>query len=447
MGEVTLAQILYSREDRVRRQKQLLDKYSCPIISFTMNIAGPVKNTPLIERGFTAGLQQLEAHIPEAAILHKITLRENTGCLALYVLSMDAAQIKKICVEVEEASALGRLFDLDVLTSDGQKLSRSDLRGCLVCGAPGRACAAGRVHPVSQLQSVTGQILSDFFLRADSEFIADAAVQSLIEEVKTTPKPGLVDRRNHGSHPDMCLELFLTSANALRGYFHTCFLIGQSSAGDPPEAAFAQLRHRGILAEEDMYRATGGINTHKGAIYSLGLLCGCLGRLWTPEKSPITQNALMHECSTLAAPAADADFLCAKGLTAGERMYLQSGIKGSRGEASAGFPSIQMIGIPAFQQAIAAGKSREEAGVYTLLHLITAVQDTNLLHRGGLTGANWAAETVRTILNADPFPSTKQIEQLDDAFIQRNLSPGGCADLLALIYFLCRLYDSGFIIE
>ena len=126
-------------------------------------------------------------------------------------------------------------------------------------------------------------------------------------------------------------------------------------------------------------------------------------------------------------------FKAATGKTAGERLYLQYGIRGIRGEAADGFPSVKNIGLPHFRQARAEGVSQNGAGVLTLLHLIAQVQDTTLYHRGGCDGAQWAAAAAKKLL---PCPSNAQIAQLDDAFIARNLSPGGCADLLAATYFL-----------
>jgi len=214
--EVTLSQVLQAREDRVRLQQTLLQEYGCPLICFTMNIAGPVKNSFLIQRGFQAGLQALSEALPAEAIRKQFINNAVTGCEAMYAVDMDAVQLKQICTAIEENTPLGRLFDMDVLDQNGTKLERTGLRGCIVCGAPGRSCAARRVHPVAQLQTVTNQILRDHVLLSDAARIAAKAAESLTDEVHTTPKPGLVDRRNNGSHKDMNLSHFIASANALK---------------------------------------------------------------------------------------------------------------------------------------------------------------------------------------------------------------------------------------
>lgn len=446
MPEITLAQILQCREDRVRLQKEFLNTYQVPVLCFTMNIAGPVKTSPLIERGFETGIALLEQALSEGSILQKSVQVDVTGCQAIYAISMDAKILKKICTQIEEATPLGRLFDMDVLDTDGSKLSRDSQRGCLVCGAPSRGCAARRTHSVAQLQSATTRILRAHFAQKDQETIARMAVDSLLEEVQATPKPGLVDRRNNGSHRDMTIHTFTASAKALESYFRECVRIGQNTSSQHPDKTFALLRQAGKEAEKAMYQATGGVNTHKGAIYSMGILCGSLGRLWNPLQTPISLDSLLSQCASLSAPAAKADFAAMTGTTPGERLYLNQGITGIRGEASAGFPSLRHIALPVFCKGLELGRSREEAGILALLHLIAQVEDTNLLHRGGPCGAAWAANATRTLLKVTESPARSQIEELDAEFISRNLSPGGCADLLALAFFLTRLQDSGYVL-
>ena len=244
MTEVSLQDILLAREQRVAKQKALLAKYNCPLVSFTMNIAGPVKTSSLIERGFRMGVKELD--FLHKAILAKEVVYLPTGCEAYFAVDMDVDTLKAFCIEIEEATPLGRLFDMDVLDEKGSKLDRPSQRGCIVCGAPGRGCAAGRLHSVVELQLATNNILQEHFRLADREQIADFAVQGLLDEVHTTPKPGLVDRRNCGSHTDMDFSTFVASANALRPYFKACVAIGQDTATQPPEETFRLLRQAGL---------------------------------------------------------------------------------------------------------------------------------------------------------------------------------------------------------
>lgn len=453
MSEVTLAQILQAREERVQKQQALLSAYGCPLICFTMNIAGPVKTSPLIERAFGVGLDALNHRLPIKQIRFRSIEITITGCQAMYSVDTDALFLKKICTSIEEETALGRLFDMDVLDAKGPRLGRDLVAGksrdCIVCGASGRVCAAGRLHSVTTLQKTTQSILSDYFTHAnpkqlaasDSEYIAALAVQSLVDEVYTTPKPGLVDRCNNGSHTDMNLSMFLKSANSLRPYFQECVKIGQDSSQLSPGLTFEQLRKTGLTAECTMYKATGGVNTHKGAIYTIGLLCGALGRLWKPTEPIADISSILSQCAKVAFSSVKDDFadLSSSPLTTGKQLYLKYGITGVRGQAASGFPAIAHTGLSVFENALREGLSYNDAGVLTLLHLITVVEDTNLYHRGGKAGADYAAHTVQTLLSNTPYPSMEQVAALDSAFIERNLSPGGCADLLAATYFLHRL--------
>ncbi len=434
--EVTLQQILDAREQRAPRQKALLTQYRKPLICFTMNIAGPVKVTPLISRAFRWGLAQLGERLDNAKILNRQAASPVTGCEAYCVVDADAQTLKDICTAIEEETSLGRLFDMDVLDCDGRKLERSSQRSCLVCGAPGRTCAAGRLHSVEQLQAATYRIISAHFAAFDREQIAVFAVQSLLEEVKTTPKPGLVDCRNTGSHTDMDIDTFTASANALKPYFQQCVEIGQKTAHLPPSETFPALREAGLEAEKAMYRATKGINTHKGAIYTMGILCGSVGRLWQPENPIAETGTVLSLCGEITAQSAKEDFAAMTGATAGERLYLQKGLTGIRGQIAAGLPAVANIGLPVFDDCLKKGLSPNDAGAVTLVHLIAHVEDTNLYHRGGAAGAAFAADSAHALL---PDPTIAQIEKLDDAFMSRNLSPGGCADLLAATYFLHHL--------
>ncbi len=415
-----LSEILQAREDRAQLQKTLLEQFPCPLVCFTMNIAGPVKTSPLIKWGFQAGLNALLKAL--STVKNQQVRYLPTGCEAYLSVEMPAAQLKEICVQIEEATPLGRLFDMDVLDTDGQKLQRATERGCLVCGKPGRTCAAGRLHSVEVLQNTTQQILA-----------AELAVQSLLDEATTTPKPGLVDRHNSGSHNDMTLETFVTSANALRPYFTECAAIGQQTAHLPARETFLLLRQAGIRAEKTMLKATVGVNTHKGAIFTLGILCGSIGRLSNYDIQDILcQAAAMGK-------AAEKDFLLANTDTAGERLYLTKKLRGIRGEVADGLPSVANIGLPMLHQALQQGLTEEQAAACTLLYLIAHVEDTNLYHRGGEAGAAFAKRSTQAFLSQDPFPSPEAIKALDDAFIEQNLSPGGCADLLAATLFLHRL--------
>ena len=439
MCEVTLIQILDAREKRALRQKELLKKHSSPLICFTMNIAGPIKVTPLIERAFWEGMRLLKSTVPEDKILSIESKICATGCEAMLCVSEEASLLKKMCVEIEESSPLGRIFDMDVLNADGYKLERENERGCNICGKKGRGCASRRLHSVEELQRETSSIIHKYFEQKDREKISALATQSLIKEARTTPKPGLVDERNSGSHKDMDIDTFIKSANALNPYFYKCVEIGQSSKRLSPEECFSVLKKEGINAEKLMYEATGGVNTHKGAIYSFGIICAAIGRLWTSENPSAETNRMFSMCQELVIESTKMAFENIDFSTAGGRLYLKHGIRGIRGEVADGFPSVAKISLPIYMKALEKGMNSNDAGVLSLLHLIANLDDSSLYNRGGKDGMEYAKNSARELLNKSPFPTKEEIEALDDDFIEKNLSPGGCADLLAVTYFLSEI--------
>lgn len=439
--EVTLSEMLEAREQRALRQQALRNAYGKTMVCFTMNIAGPIKNNSLIHRGYTLGKKFLRQQLMAAGIyvVHFEEMREKTGNEGFFVLDADPLAVKAVTVEIEDHAPVGRLFDMDVLCPDGRKVDRQELglsgRKCLLCGGPAQACARSRTHTVAQLQEKTWEILSQAVNDADSSDAARLATRALLYEVATTPKPGLVDRNNSGSHKDMDIFTFQASAAALYPYYSQCVKIGRETE-DAPET-FRRLRLPGKLAEGEMLHATSGVNTHKGAIFSMGILCGALGRLereqWAdPER-------VLSECAAMTKGLVSQDYAnltpeTAK--TAGQKLYLQYGITGVRGQAEAGFPAVLNLGIPKLEAALAAGKSINEAGCAALLAMLAETVDTNMIHRGSYEIQQETMKTLSALLETEPFPSKETLEALDEAFIQKNLSPGGTADLLALVYML-----------
>lgn len=437
--EVTLMQMLTAREVRAERQRAMIKQFKRPIISFSMNIPGPVKDSPLIRRGFLSGCEVLDGAFDSGVVLFREIYPAVTGWVALYVLDMEPREIKEITTAIEDSHGLGRLFDMDVIGPGGHKLDREAVGGgsrdCIVCGAPGRGCASRRLHSLEELQGAVERILKDYFRREDIASIGKLAVRCLVDEVNTTPKPGLVDLRNTGSHRDMNVSTFYTSAKALIGYFTECVRIGMETAFESPRETFRQLRLAGLQAEKAMYAATFGVNTHKGAIFTLGILCGAAGRLWTGD-GIWNLDEIYPLVSAMTREAMEADW-AKGGNTVGYRLYADHGIRGIRGQAADGLPAVAEIGLPVFRKCLEAGMDRNEAGVRTLLYLIAQVEDTNMIARGGIEGARQGADWTRELLEGDFILS--DVEKLDDRFITANLSPGGCADLLAAVYFLDSL--------
>lgn len=446
---VTVADMLDARDRRAERQKRFLEA-SPVLICLTMNIPGSIKTSPEILAAFREGVRRVQSAVGARPILYEAF----TGPEAYVPLNADAEAVKREMCRIEDEEPLGRLFDLDVLAKNGEKCSRSALgllpRSCLLCGKPAFACARSRAHSVSELSGEVSRRIDEWRRATLPERISEAAVRALIREAETTPKPGLVDRRNNGSHPDMSLEMLLRSARSLKPYFREC-----ARAGIKLEEAdaFPTLRALGMEAEKTMLNATGGVNAHKGAIFSLGLLAAsaaaCL-RSFEADAEKICARA-----GRMAAPHMEAHFRSLRAETAysfGDRLFLATGLRGARGEAADGFPSVLRIALPALDaeemenpeevvgsSVTADGNSvmpdaGELSGVYALLRLAVEMDDTTLIRRGGRSRAEAAKKEIRAFL--DSGLTREKVETLDDQFIRENLTLGGCADLLACAYFL-----------
>lgn len=474
---VSLPEILDARERRVLRQRALLElgqtllsppdasispvqeqkthsaaKYS--LISFTMNIAGEIKVFPLGIAAYEEGLKILRARIPAHKVLHFEESRNNSGPEAFFLLSMAPEHTKELTVSIEESHPIGRLFDMDVLGPDGASLSRSALglpsRTCLICGENAKACARSRNHTLEVILWRTAQILNDFFKGRAADAAAACAVRALLYEVSATPKPGLVDRSNSGSHKDMDFFTFLDSSAALIPWFRDFFCLGWDHCEEPDPQLFSRLRFAGREAETSMFAATNHVNTHKGLIFAAAIILGALGKSYAMQNSlattaPAPKNLVINRgvsleqvlnCCRQIASCSLNDFEkqeIPSSRTAGERIYTAYGLMGARGEAAAGFPSALTCGLPALKHWLSLGFSLNDSAALALLTMLSQVNDTNMIHRGGLETAMRSKKEAEALLSKITPDNFKELlTQLDVQYIRENLSPGGCADLLAI---------------
>ena len=408
MGEITLQEVLCARDLRAASQRRLLAAYGLPLLGFTMNIAGPVKRSRLGDFAFREGLEALRRQLG-GRVLHQEVTDRKTGLEALLVCSLPAEELKALAMDLESGSPAGRLCDMDVIAPDGGKLSRPAPRTCLVCGGPAAPCARSRAHGLPAVQEAAQALLEDFA----AQRLAELAVQALLEEVDQTPKPGLVDRNNRGAHRDMDRDLFHRSARSLLPYFRQAVTLGLERAD-----CMGPLQAAGLAAERVMLAKTGGVNTHRGAVYAFGLILAAMGSRLARGGDVFAGAAALAESGL--PPAAGSH---------GQRARQRYGASGARGEALAGFPHARHAWA-----ALARPGGRDAA----LLTLLAEVEDTNLLHRGGPEGLALVQSRARSILAASPPAYGEGLLELDRACIARNLSPGGSADLLALALFLGR---------
>jgi triphosphoribosyl-dephospho-CoA synthase len=265
--------------------------------------------------------------------------------------------------------------------------------------------------------------------------IALTAHGALIAEVNATPKPGLVDMANTGAHSDMDRAMFIRSADALLPYFEAMTQSSMDNADRDEAEVFASLRAPGMEAEKAMYAATGGVNTHKGALFSLGILCAAAGRAEALNE-PITVSTLCAASARMTRGICGRE--CGSGDTHGQRVFKKYGAFGVRGEAESGFASVAQYGYPVLKDALSRGLCENEAHILTLLSLMANVTDTNVLNRAGEEGSALVKAEAAKLINNFSLQGAKE---LDDLLIAKHISPGGSADLLAISIFLYRLCD------
>lgn len=269
-----------------------------------------------------------------------------------------------------------------------------------------------------------------------ADFVERCAQQALSAELRLEGKPGLVTPTSTGSHQDMDCSHFKASIAALAGYFGDCARLGARGAG------FAALQARGLDAERTMLAATRGINTHKGAIFTLGLLAAAAGRRsehGDGRASPGDTVACTWGSAILAAG------IEAPAATHGARVRHALGLPGAREQAAGGFPTLFETTLPALAHARARLGDSEAAMLHALVSTIAVLPDTNLAHRGGVAGLQWAQQAATEFLTGGSVFTPRWKNRLDllcDGFVARHLSPGGSADLLAAALMLARLDPS-----
>ncbi|AKO45500.1 triphosphoribosyl-dephospho-CoA synthase CitG [[Haemophilus] ducreyi] len=456
---VSLEQLLIAREQRVALQQQCLHEYQQTLLSLTLTAVGPVKKNALLDYMFAKALANITVCFNKFSVTATAQFIRplQTGHEALFVLPIDAKILKRAMIELENSSPLARLWDIDVISQEGHLLSRGEFgfaeRTCLMCAESAKICARSRRHSIDDLLSEIHTRAQQYYF---AEQIAELAYQALIKEARLTPKPGLVDSTNNGSHQDMSLNTFEQSAIALRPFFTQFVLMGIETANLPDSHILSKIRPLGLQAEQAMFVATNQVNTHKGAIFAFGLVCTALGRHFSQwqNKMMLSPSFEISQDTTGISLISETVARFTQGitdelqnysknqpLTAGIALYQQYGFSGARGEAEKGFPLVQQAVAFILSQA-----ENEARWYWALLYLMANNNDTNVVHRGGINGlqfiqdeANKRLENAENLYNASALVAS--LREFDDDCIARNLSPGGSADLLALtIFFLSLLY-------
>ncbi len=410
--------------DRILGQTKRKDAASFLLIS--TNVPGCDKHRPGISRLLRGALDSLQGSIGLKVLLSR---RDLLGSFHIASSNLPPIDAKKAALIIESESPSARLLDLDVYRPDGSQLDRTGLglppRSCLICAEPARECIRLQRHSIPELLERVDSLLRPFV--ASPRYILPQPLATnlrmgALRELDLTPKPGLVDREDNGSHPDLSYARMRTSAELLPLYFDDIHGCHQKQR---PLRDFVQA---GIDAENRMNREIKS-NAHKGFIFLSGLVllaaCACGGRA----------DLLRREISEIA-----------KGFFAqfgspdsyGTDIRNRHGLGGIRTEAEQGLPAIFEHGWPKYREALESGWDAAHASFYLMAVLMQRLEDTTAIHRCGIEGLARLRQDgarLQRLLEQQQAPEP-MLAALNQGYRTVGLTMGGVADCMALTFAL-----------
>ena len=453
IGEaVDLLTVLDNREWRSRLQDKLkVTNYDKIVISAKLNIPGPIKNNDILQKIFMDGWQTFVAGLECNSQYEMLFAERVTGPEAFITVDGNLAAVKKTAILFEETYVLGRLFDIDVM-ANGQadyQLSREDLgfgpRLCLICGKPAKVCAKEQNHTLDEGYEVINQMYQGatskelIFEKESQETVVNNALKGLLYEVSLNPKPGLVDPVSMGSHTDMNMFTFIDSSLSLKSYLDKAFKLGRNFEGSDLTLLFNALRAEGVLAEQTMFNATNNVNTHKGAIFSLGIWVTAIA--YSTKDGSATMTEVRRVIQRMVEGLIEKDLASNRvAMTAGEQQFQTYQLTGIRGEAVNGFPGVAEIAVPFLQATFGTMTQRL---LDTLMKIAATLEDSTLIKRAKTPDVlaeikEWTSIYFK-LGGSHTEEGMKYLYDLDRVFIERNLSIGGSADTLILTIFIGQL--------
>lgn len=430
-------EILSAREHRQR----LRENAGACVLTFNLNVPGLPKNRPPFDRVFELVSRDFLSFFSlflDTKAVQQFEDAAGSWCMLPFT-SENSEIIKKLASAYEAIHPIGRLIDLDVYDQTGKRYASGIQKPCFVCQKPAYDCIKAERHPMPQIRGCADAYAAAFVNESDVAMrLSYAAVRALVSEAAIAPKPGLVTRYDSGPHTNMDFELFVKSAAALRhGYYQMAQCVGKPDW--KPEKGLFLMREIGLQMEQTMHEATGGINTHKGAIFLMGLCVTAAARSLS-EKGIIDfefiSNLIRQMCSgiTQELKATNLD-------THGARMFREFGVTGARWEAENGLQLVFNVGIPIAQRCLAMGLKREAAFRAALTAVIAQNQDTTLLYRGGVDHLAEVQAQAKQIQLLGFWSDTAErvYQNLCDYCLKHRLSCGGSADLLAATLFFSNI--------
>ncbi|MCU4157371.1 triphosphoribosyl-dephospho-CoA synthase [Carboxylicivirga sp. A043] len=452
------AQLLNAREKRQDdKLKMIADGFH--LVSLQLNIPGlPKSNAQLFE--FVKEVDKafrifLLSHHPNCKWQTKQILSDVAGDAVLYLFKqeqIDKNDLKAITEAFEGYFKLGRIVDLDVLASDGHPVSSGKAKACFICHYAAEECRKTKRHTIEEVRQAMLDAINKFIeqqKQADLvNKVASYAISGLLHEVALNPKPGLVCRNSAGAHTDMDFISFINSIAALSPYFIEINNFALSFDGADVAKALPQIRTIGLKMEAAMYEATGDVNTHKGAIFLMALVCFAVTRV-VKKNGCLKINALSSIIQQITRGMVQKE-LCLVGndaeLTHGQQCFKKYGLQaaGARGEAEQGLPTVLHHALPLLQERIKKPFSSytdvelNELLVPVLLKVMSLNNDTNILFRHDVKVLEAIKQKAGQAKVAWESGDKEPYYDLVQWCNTSKISPGGSADLLALTITLCH---------
>ena len=440
-----ITEFLLDRDRRVLYQEHLLkENKDKTLVTIRINYPGIEKSNYITDNIVNTMYNEILTYYGKF-IVFEDKYKNKEGIVAHFLFDLDFVNVKKEMINVEEEHILGRCLDIDVYTLKNDKvigISRSDLfkkpRRCFICDLDAKICSRAQTHTIDEIKNYFEVVYKNF---KDSQKKTDSlayevsqmALKAMISEVSTFPSFGLVSPISSGAHKDMDYYTFLNSAVAITPFLKKMFEVGYSYYS--PEYIFDAIRDIGKECEDKMFEATNNINTHKGMIFLMGISMAAIGKaLYENKEFYQIQDIIKSMVKNILD---DFKELHKKEkLTHGERLYLEYGFTGIRGQVQDGLSVLFDNIIDNY-----INSDLKENDLYTqiLIELMARVEDSTVVYRHDISTLRKVQSDAKDLLNMGGIfteEGRQKCHHLEDLYIKENISPGGCADLLAISILL-----------
>lgn len=411
--------ILEAREVRAKHIEDLMKEYpNKTVIILKTNVVGEDKN-PLHLKFMCAFFNDIIFETFKDKIFLNGHQFSDDGNYCFFVVDEIGAMVKIRTMEIEEATPLGRLVDIDVYHK--KSITRQDLscemRKCLICDNYAHLCAREQKHTQKELHDKMTLIIHSFLI----EHITNITIKAIYGELELFPKFGLVSHKDSGCHKDMDYETFVKSAFAIKKYISLYIEEGLKDDFNPLE-----LQKIGLRAEKRMFKNTGNVNTHKGLIFLLGIFLPALSRTITKNESKEYMKQMIKSTTKQIVGEYYLNIENKEVKSNSDLIYLETGIKGIRQEALQGLELI--FNTPTYHD-------YDDDITYHnyLIHFMSELDDTTIIHKTDLATLNEVKQTMKQVINTGGYePNKERVQRLSDEYKNRCISPGGSADMLVI---------------